>query len=324
VVVTGASLTDRDEALSGLLNSFLIGGPIAVLLASGIGYLLATAGFAPVEAMRKRATQISLTRADQRLPLPAAQDEVRRLGETLNEMLTRLEAAFERERRFVADASHELRTPLAVLKAELDTAVRAADEGEIRESLVSALEEADNLARLADDLLLIARAADGRLPVQPEDVEIRELLERTQQRFAYRARAQGREIQVDAPAELKSPVDPVRARQALGNLVDNALRHGAGDVRLSARQEHEAVEIDVSDEGAGFSPELAPRAFERFARSDGARTRGGVGLGLAIVRAIAEAHGGTATIVHNPEGATVRLRIPLAAAAADPVAVARL
>jgi signal transduction histidine kinase len=228
-------------------------------------------------------------------------------------MLARLEAAFERERRFVADASHELRTPLAVVKAELEAAMRAESHGaNVRESLVAALEETDHLAQLAEDLLLIARSADGRLPVRPEDVPVRDLLERTQQRFGDRAREQGREIRVDAPPDLTASLDPLRGRQALGNLVDNALRHGAGTIQLAARRQNGTIVLDVSDEGAGFPPELRPHAFERFARADGARTRGGAGLGLAIVRAIAEAHGGTAEIYElDPNSATVRLRIPV-------------
>jgi two-component system OmpR family sensor kinase len=319
VVVTAASLQDRKEQLRALLASFVIGGPVAVLLASGVGYLLAAAGLAPVEAMRRRAERISLTRDGERLPLPAAHDEIYRLGETLNEMLARLEASFERERRFVADASHELRTPLAVLKTELEAALRSrGDEAVVRESIVASLEETDHLTQLAEDLLLIARAADGRLPVRREEVDIRDLLERTQQRFADRAREQGREIQVEAADGLTASVDPLRGRQALGNLVDNSLRHGRGAISLSARRDNGVVEIDVSDEGPGFADDLVPRAFERFARGSAERARGGAGLGLAIVRAIAEAHGGTATIAQNPSGgATVRLHIPPGGAGAE-------
>jgi two-component system, OmpR family, sensor kinase len=315
IVVTGASLQDSADTLKGLITSFLIFGPIAVLLASGAGYVLATVGFRPVEAMRRRATHISLSRGGERLPLPDARDEIRRLGETLNEMLDRMEASFERERQFVADASHELRTPVAVLKAELEAAIRSkGDDTSLRESLVAALEETDHLAQLAEDLLLIARAGDGLLPVSRAPADIGELLERTRDRFSDRAREQGREIRVDVSDDLRASLDPVRVRQALGNLVDNALRHGAGKIRISARQVGAAVEIDVGDEGPGFPSELAPRAFERFARGAATRTGSGAGLGLAIVRAIAEAHGGTATIV---ERATVRLHIPLAAESAD-------
>jgi signal transduction histidine kinase len=312
VVVVGASLEDRKETLSGLIASFAIGGPLAVLAASALGYLLASAGLAPVEAMRRRAEQVSLRRAGERLPLPAADDEIRRLGETLNEMLSRLESSFERERHFVADASHELRTPLSVLKTELESALRGAGEDpQRRESLLAALEETDHLAQLADDLLLLAQAGEGRLSVQPEAVDLRELLELARERFADRARERGREIRVDAPADLSARVDPLRLRQALGNLVDNALRHGAGDIGLAARRVDGGVEIEVADSGPGFPAELVPQAFERFARGDGARTRGGAGLGLAIVRAIAEAHGGTAAIANREgAGAAVELRLP--------------
>jgi two-component system OmpR family sensor kinase len=316
VLVVGVSLADRAETLTSLRKSFLIGVPIAVLLASAIGYWLASAGLAPVEAMRRRARRISRARGGERLPLPAAQDEIRRLGETLNEMLARLEESFQRERRFVADASHELRTPLAVLKAELEAAIRVGgSDPDLRESLVVALEETDHLAQLAEDLLLIARAADGRLPVQPESVALAELLERTRQRFADRAREKGREIRVDATDHAIVWVDPLRARQALGNLVDNALRHGEGEIRLSAHTAKNTIEIEVSDDGPGFPPELTLHAFERFARNGADSGRGGTGLGLAIVRAIAEAHGGSAAIVASVSGATVRLRFPTRPAA---------
>jgi signal transduction histidine kinase len=310
-LVVGVSLADRGETLSSLRTSFLFGIPVAVLLASAIGYWLATAGLAPVEAMRRRARRVSLTRGGERLPLPDAADEIRRLGETLNEMLARLEDSFQRERRFVADASHELRTPLAVLKAELEAALRVSGQSpDTRDSLVVALEETDHLAQLAEDLLLIARAADGQLPVNPEPVAVRELLERTQQRFADRAHEQRRAIRIDVQDDSDLRVDPLRARQALGNLVDNALRHGGGEIRLRARPANGEVEIEVSDDGPGFSPELAPHAFERFARDGGDKGRSGAGLGLAIVRAIAEAHGGSATIAANSSGARVRLRLP--------------
>ena len=314
VFAVGQSLDDRDETLSGLVASFAVGGPVAVLLASLLGYLLATAGLRPVEAMRRRAGEISLTDAGERLPLPAAHDEVRRLGETLNEMLDRLRRSFDRERRFVADASHELRTPVAVIRAELDAALRAGGHDEqVREALVAALEECDHLAQLAEDLLVVARAAEGELHMQREPIEVRPLLEGVRARFGDRAREHGREVRVDGGDGLRVEADELRLRQALGNLVDNALRHGAGEIVLRARRSDAdgGVELEVADHGPGFAPELADRAFERFARGDAARTRGGTGLGMAIVRAIAEAHGGRAEIVAdgNP-GATVRLWLP--------------
>jgi two-component system OmpR family sensor kinase len=315
VAVVGQSLGDRDETLSRLVASFALGGPVAILLASVLGYGLASAGLAPVEAMRRRAREVSFGSGSEGLPLPAARDEVRRLGETLNEMLERLRRSFERERRFVADASHELRTPLAVIKTELEGALRARDHGpRVGEALAAAVEECDRLTQLAEDLLIVARAGEGELPVRREVLAAGPLLDGVRERFADRAQRHGRRIRIDHEAESdrRLNADLLRVRQALGNLVDNALRHGEGEILLSARSAAGGVELDVSDEGAGFDPAFAARAFERFARDDRARTRGGSGLGLAIVRAIAEAHGGWAAIVPG-DGATVRLWLPDAA-----------
>jgi two-component system OmpR family sensor kinase len=319
VVVVGQSLDDRDVALSGLTTSFAIGGVLAVLVASAVGYALATAGLAPVEAMRRRAAEVSLTGDEERMPLPAARDEIRRLGETLNAMLQRLRRSFERERRFVADASHELRTPIAVVKTELEGALRTGDYGpQVRDALVAAVEECDHLAQLAEDLLVIARAGDGRLPVRREDLAVRPLLESVREGFADRAGQQGRALHVDAPEDLHVSADPLRLRQALGNLVDNALRHGEGDIAIGAVAASGGVQLHVSDQGPGFGPDVAERAFERFARGDSARTRGGTGLGMAIVRAVAEAHGGWATIAPGA-GATVRIWLPCGSVEASAV-----
>ncbi len=311
VVVVGQSLGDRDETLSRLVVAFALGGPVAILLASALGYALASAALTPVEAMRRRAREVSFGAGAEELPLPAAHDEVRRLGETLNEMLARLRHSYERERRFVADASHELRTPVAVVKTELEGALRTGDYGpQVGEALTAAVEECDRLAQLAEDLLVVARAGEGELPVRREILAAGPLLEGVRERFADRAERQGRDIRIDAADQDRQlSVDLLRIRQALGNLVDNALRHGDGDIVLSVRSAPAGVELGVSDQGVGFAPEFAPQAFERFARGDRARTRGGSGLGLAIVRAIAEAHGGRAEIV-PARGATVRLCLP--------------
>jgi signal transduction histidine kinase len=310
VVVAGRSLGDRDELVGGLVASFAVGGPIAVLLASVIGYGLARTALRPVEAMRRRAAVVSLSGDPERLPLPAARDEVRRLGETLNDMLERLRRSFAREREFVADASHELRTPIAVLKTELEGALRAADHApEVRAALVAGIEECDHLAQLAEDLLTLARAADGALPLRPERLDVQEALERVGQSFADRAERSARRIEVHAPPGLELSADATRLRQALGNLVDNALRHGDGEIVIAARSAAGVVELDVSDGGDGFPPGLRGSEFERFARGDDARGRDGAGLGLAIVRSIAEAHGGHAATVPGPR-TTVRIWMP--------------
>ena len=271
-MVVGQSLLDGNDALANVVTSFAYGGALATLLASMTGYALATAGLAPVEAMRRRAREVSLQPNDEGLPLPAAHDEIRRLCETLNEMLARLRASFDRESRFVADASHELRTPIAIIKTELEGALQLAGPAtSVHESLAAATEECDRLAQLAEDLLVIARSADGQLPVRPEATRARELLGGVRDRFIDRAARRGREIRIEGDPDLVLHVDPTRVRQALGNLVENALRHGGGTIVLDARGSANGVEIDVSDEGPGFTPDFAAHAFERFARGDGVR-----------------------------------------------------
>jgi heavy metal sensor kinase len=307
VLVVGATMGDRDEALDGLLAQLLIGGPVALLLASGAAYLLAGAALRPVDAMRARADEISAETAEQRLPLPDSQDEIRRLGETLNAMLERLDEGLRRERRFVADAGHELRTPLALLQAELELALRRPRTPEEHEAaLRSASEEVDRLTRLAEDLLLLASTQDGNLPLRVSEIPVRGLLETVARRFDARADEEDRSIAVDAVTDEALSGDRVRLEQALGNLVDNALRHGGGTVRLEALEEDGRVVLRVSDEGEGFPPAFAQHAFARFTRADEARTRSGAGLGLAIVDAVARAHGGEA----RAEGSAVEIRLP--------------
>lgn len=315
IVVAGASTDDRREALAGIAGAFLIGAPLALALAGGLGFLLATRALAPVEALRRRAAEITLDRDDERLPLPAADDELRRLAQTLNSMLDRIEASLERERVFVADASHELRTPLAILRAELDLARRPERTGdELREAIRSAGDEVDRLSRLAEDLLVIARADQGRLPIKREQVRVDELLERVASRFATRAAEAGRTLGVDAEPGLSARVDVLRVEQALGNLVDNALRHGSGDVLIAARAGDETLWIEVSDAGAGFPTGFEETAFERFTRGADGRSGAGAGLGLSIVRAVARAHGGEAEVAPAAARATLRVELPQPAA----------
>ena len=313
VLIVGASTGDREEALSGIVAAFGVGAPLAVLLASGLGYLLAARSLAPVETMRRRAEVITLEHSGERLPLSPARDEIHRLGETLNAMLDRIEGSLERERVFVADASHELRTPLAVLRAELELAQRpgrSADE--LRAAVGSAVVEVDRLSRLAEDLLVIARSEGGRLPIKRESVELRALVERVRERFAEDAEASGRAIAAEAPPGLRAAVDPLRIEQALGNLIGNALEHGSGDIRVRALAEGDTLVLEVSDRGSGIPESFGEVAFERFSRADPGRTGGGAGLGLAIVKTVAEAHGGEASIgTGDRGGAAVLMRLPL-------------
>jgi heavy metal sensor kinase len=313
IVVVGASLDATTEAQAELGGLLLIGGPIALLVAALAGYGAAAGALRPVELMRRRAQDIQASRPGRRLPVAPSSDEVARLGATLNEMLDRLEEAFARERQFVADASHELRTPLAILKGELELALRdARDVDDFRRSVRSAAEESDRLVQLAEDLLVIARSDQGRLPVRLEEIDARDLLEAVGRRFAQRAAEQGVRLTVDAPEGLELIADRLRLEQAVGNLADNALRHGGASVELAAVEDGDRVALHVRDDGEAFPPPFLPTAFERFTRADAARGRGGAGLGLAIVQAVARAHGGAAHARNRAEGgADVWLDLPV-------------
>jgi signal transduction histidine kinase len=276
VVVVAASLESRGDALETLLAQLAIGGPVVLLLSALAGYALAGAALRPVESM-----------------------------------FGRLEAALERERRFVSDASHELRTPLAALRTELELALRRdRTKEELEQALASAAEETDRLSQLAEDLLVLARAQGGDLPVRRERLEAKQLLEGVADRYASRAAAARRPLVVRAEDDLQVFADRLRTEQALGNLVENAFRHGRGRVELEALRRNGHVELHVRDEGSGFPPGFIVEAFEPFSRSDPSRQGHGAGLGLAIVDVIARAHGGAARAANVDGGADAWLELP--------------
>ena len=312
VLLVGQTREERAETLRSLRNELLVAGPLALILATLSGYVLAGLALRPVDSMRRRAASISAETPGERLPVPRTGDEIERLGRTLNEMLGRLEAALQREREFVADAGHELRTPLALLRTELELALRhGGSPTELREAIRSSSEEVDRLAQLAEDLLLIARSEEGRLALRTETLDGGALLDSVARRFELRAQEAGRRLSAEEAAGLELVGDRIRLEQALGNLVENALRYGAGDVGLSVATENGFVQLHVTDEGTGFPPEFLERAFERFTRPDAGRTRGGTGLGLSIVRVIAEAHGGLAVATNRAGGgADVWIALP--------------
>ena len=224
-----ASLDQRDRTLDRLVHEFVIGGLAALLFAVGAGYALAVGALRPVEAMRRRAAAITARTPGSRLPVPPANDDLSRLARTLNDMLARLAAALEHERRFVDDASHELRTPLALLRTEVEIALRQPrSRAELEQSLRSVAEETERLSQLAEDLLLIARSDNGELPIRRERVSAEELMSTVAKRFALRAHEHGSSVAVEAEPGTMLEADGVRIEQALGNLVENALMHGAG------------------------------------------------------------------------------------------------
>jgi heavy metal sensor kinase len=298
VLVVGAAIEPQKRAARELLTLLLIGGPIAVLLASAVGWIVAGAALRPVERLRVEAEAVSASEPGRRLPAPGTRDELARLADSLNGMLERLERAVERERRFLADASHELRTPLANLRAEIDLALRRArTPDELTASLRSASEESERLVRLAEDLLALARAEDGELRLRREPTDLGQLVTATLDSFAGRATSLGVDLRAQIDTAVTTPVDRIRMRQAIGNLVDNGLRHtpAGGAITVGIGQTEDGVEIAVEDTGPGFPDDFGARVGSGFSRPDLDRGRDnrGTGLGLAIVRAVVEAHGGS-------------------------------
>jgi two-component system, OmpR family, sensor kinase len=304
IVAVAASMRQRERTLETLSGVLLVGLPIALLLASAAGYAVAAGALRPVDRMRRQAARISGATPGARLPLPTSEDELRRLGETLNDMLARLGAAAEQEREFVSTASHELRTPLAILKAEIEVALHPeATPDEWHFALVSAGEETDRLARLAEDLLLIARGEEGASTAEHEEIALHDLVRRVAGRFDLK-------LDVAIDPDLRVCAQPLALERALTNLIDNARRYGAEPVEIVTHARDEWVELHVIDHGKGFASEYLPRAFERFSRPAGAR-RGGAGLGLALVEAVAHAHGGETGAANASRGTDVWLTLPL-------------
>jgi signal transduction histidine kinase len=302
VIVVGQSTEQRDQALSNLTDVLLLGGPAALLLACLAGFALTGAAFRPVEAMRRRAEKISATDLDSRLPSAGGNDELGRLGRTLNEMLERIQRSVLRERTFVSDASHELRTPLAALRTELELMAREKPSGTaLQVAAASAIEETDRLRRLTDDLLLLARADHRGFTLRRSTVTVAALLQEAATRARRRASGSVPGVEVRAPAG-SVHIDRARVGQALDNLLSNALRFAGSRIELTATLGEGSLEIHVLDDGPGFPPDFLPQAWERFARADQGRTDDGFGLGLSIVRIVAELHGGEARAANRPGG----------------------
>jgi hypothetical protein len=298
---------------SGSTRQLVVLALAAPLLAAGLGafgWLLVRAALRPVDQLTREAAAISTLDTGRRLPAVPGDDEFARLAGTLDGMLGRLAIAFDRERAFVDDASHELRTPLAVLRGEIELALAALDDrAEVEQSLLAARGQADRLTRLAEDLLLLARERAGTLVVHREPVDLSEL---ALAEVAGLAPVVG--LDVDAAGEpLVVDADAGKLRQVLANLAANSAAAGATAARLRVDVDAGSARIEWADDGPGFAPELLESAFERFVSGDSARTGGGAGLGLPIVRAVVAAHGGSVRIRNGPPlgGAVVTVRLPL-------------
>ncbi len=291
--------------------------PIALLLAGGGGWLLARRALRPVDRMTETARRIGAEHLAQRIPVTGTRDELDRLAETLNGMLSRLDQSFAQIRQFSADASHELQTPLTILRGELEVALRSPRSAEAyQQTLASALEEIDRMTRLVEGLLLLARADAGVLRMDDQLVDLGQLLEDVYRQAVPLARTRGMELAIEELEPLAVHGDPERLKRLLMNLVDNGIKYTAPGGRVTlglARQGHRAA-LQVSDTGIGIGPEDRERVFQRFYRTPDARALDGdgAGLGLCIARSIAESHGGEIEIESSPgQGSRFRVLLPL-------------
>jgi signal transduction histidine kinase len=310
IVVVGGSPATIDAALHTLNSQLLIGGPVVLLLASVAAFLLAGGALRPVEAMRLRAASFTSSDLGKRLPEPAADDELRRLARTLNQMLQRVGEAVHQERSFVANASHELRSPLTALQAELELIERDRPQGDaLAHQISGAIQDTERLAEITSGLLLLARADSRQLVPRRCHIDVDRLLTDA----SARAGGHGPTIATRPAPGLTIDGDRELLTQALTNLIVNARRYARTSVIVAATADQDAVELRVLDDGPGFPDSFLPRALDRFSRADPGRSDGGAGLGLSIVQAIAELHGGAVHASNRPaRGGDVRVRVPLA------------
>ena len=315
IVVVGESLDtvirarERLGALLGFTSPLLI-GVIALC-----GWVLAGAALRPVRRLTEEADAISLREGGQRLRQPPGDDEIAHLGRTLNAMLGRIEASLAHERAFVDDASHELRTPISILQGELELALdQPGDQEEVERAIASALQEAERLGRLTEDLLVLARADRGHLAARAEPVDLALVAGRVAHRH-------GAGVEVAVDGEATAAADQGAVERILDNLLANACRHAAARAVVRIEAGGGWARLTVSDDGRGFPPEFVPVAFDRFSRADADRSRdhGGSGLGLAIVAALVRAHGGQVEI--GADGALGGGRVTVTLPAAAPLIV---
>jgi heavy metal sensor kinase len=292
----------RDESemrrtLRQIVEVFALGLPLAVFLSSLGGYLIAGRSLAPVAAMAEQARKITSESLSERLPNPNPHDELGQLAGVFNQTLQRLEASFTELKRFTADASHELRTPLTALRTVGEVALRQPDDpAALRETIGSMLEEAQRLSDLIESLLTLARMESGKVRLQPEPIRMPEFLNEVRDSLSVLAAEKQQTIELAGDADVVQTADRRLLRQAVLNIVHNAIRYAPSQSRITVRcsRRNGAAVIEVADEGPGIAPEHRQRIFDRFYRIDQARSRaeGGHGLGLAIAKWSVEHQGG--------------------------------
>ncbi|MDP9325768.1 MAG: ATP-binding protein, partial [Candidatus Dormibacteraeota bacterium] len=309
-------LAEVNRLLTSIALVLGVGMAMLVVAAAVIGYGLAGAALRPVREIAASARTFSERDLHRRIELDLPDDELGDLADTFNGMLARLETAFDSLRRFTADAAHELRAPLTLMRTEAEVALgRHRTEEQYRASLETMLAEAVRLGRLADQLLMLARADAGALAPPMTDVDLVNLVEETCSRWRSLAARRGVSLVERKPDQGLVHGDADLLQRLLDNLIDNALRYSpeGGEITVSCSRRNASWELVVADSGPGVQPAMRPLLFERFARADPARRRntGGAGLGLALCAAIVHLHNGSIGLDHTPgPGARFVVRLP--------------
>ncbi|HEY9523640.1 MAG TPA: ATP-binding protein, partial [Thermopolyspora sp.] len=318
VVIVARSIGEVRKSLSTTAHLLVVGTPLLIVLLATASWVIIGRTLRPITALRRGAAAVSGTTRSRRLPVPESRDEVHSLATTLNDMLARLEAAGARQRALVSDAAHELRSPLASIRLQLEVALSHPDRQDWQETAEGVLEDTLRLARLAEDLLALARLDErgGAAPAHREPVDLDELVRQTAERYG--------EARVAVTVTSEGPVmvrgDAIDLGRVLTNLIDNAVRHAASKVEVRLGHDPGDAVITVTDDGPGIPVDDRERVFDRFTRLDTARSRdeGGAGLGLAIVRETVRAHGGTVHLEDASPGLRAVVRLPARVARLTP------
>jgi len=305
------------QQLEEVLIVLVLGLPVIVALAGIGGYVLARRALSPIDRLADDARRITAERLHERLSVANEHDEIGRLAAVINDTFARLESSFDQLRRFTADASHELRTPLAVIRGIGELGLgETRSPAEYKDAIGSMLEEVDRLTRMVDTLLRLSRGDAGTVHLSPESLDLAELARDVAASMAVLADERRQRLDVDAPAAVSVVADRLVLRDAITNLVDNAIKYGPSASRIVVAANGDAAHavLTVTDEGPGISPDHRARIFDRFYRVDEGRSRemGGTGLGLAIAKWAVEASGGQITLDNTERGSTFRIVLPRA------------
>jgi signal transduction histidine kinase len=308
VIYAAASLDNVDDTVAAVNGLLAVGVPLLLAAVGFTSWLVTGRALRPVDSIRAEVAEITTQDLSRRVPEPAATDEIGRLARTMNDMLDRLQAGSDRQRRFVADASHEMQSPLASARAQLEVGLASGEGTDWPATAAGVLSEHDRMERLVQDLLFVASADEGTGPPKRQRVDLDDLVLEE----AHSLRSKGR-VEVDLSRVSGGQVlgDRHQLGRVVRNLLDNAERHARSRIAVELAADGDAVQLVVADDGDGIRPEDRARIFERFARLDKGRARseGGTGLGLAIAKAVVEAHGGTIAVLDGA-GGRFAVRLP--------------